>query len=393
MKTTMTSGISSTKLLVRGYAENFSLDDLWSIYSFYGAVSNIIIESHGATVTYKDQSVFPELDFNVEMELVVGESKMLFTKISQADSLDAYYPSPGYDQYGQYQAPLYDPHQPPPLSPHYDAAIVDVGQTQFTADSGHGQYTAPQYSLHQFSVPPPPLPGAAAPSLGVQSKPNIFTFDNIETEAVKTRDHGGCHVCSNNESKTGQPLTPITPSLQYPLPAYPPPTFYLPPPHQKLSASTLMSLSGTSLISSDSSSTLPNPIGPDVRRGGSVTGGPEKKQPPPRANYHFFTSPYKKFSKFQGVPTPATFPLNISQSTSSLQGGGDTGRGESGEKRSWYQAGDRWGHRRQHHRSHSQSEMVEQSKNGKDSPGASEKVVKCEDQESAVEGISNLSLN
>ena len=48
MKTTMTSGISSTKLLVRGYAENFSLDDLWIIISFYGAVSNIIIESHGA---------------------------------------------------------------------------------------------------------------------------------------------------------------------------------------------------------------------------------------------------------------------------------------------------------------------------------------------------------
>lgn len=124
-----------------------------------------------------------------------------------------------------------------------------------------------------------------------------------------------------------------------------------------------------------------------------MTGGPEKKQPPPRANYHFFTSPYKKFSKFQGVPTPATFPLNISQSTSSLQGGGDTGRGESGEKRSCYQAGDRWGHRRQHHRSHSQSEMVEQSKNGKDSPEASEEVVKREDEESAVEGISNLSLN
>ena len=37
--------------------------------------------------------------------------------------------------------------------------------------------------------------------------------------------------------------------------------------------------------------------------------------------------------------------------------------------------------------------MVEQSKNGKDSPGASKKVVKREDEESAVEGISNLSLN
>ena len=37
--------------------------------------------------------------------------------------------------------------------------------------------------------------------------------------------------------------------------------------------------------------------------------------------------------------------------------------------------------------------MVEQSKNGKDSPEASEEVVKREDEESAVEGISNLSLN
>ena len=48
MKTTMTSGISSTKLLVRGYAENFSLDGLWIIVSFYGAVSNIIIECQSA---------------------------------------------------------------------------------------------------------------------------------------------------------------------------------------------------------------------------------------------------------------------------------------------------------------------------------------------------------
>ena len=73
--------------------------------------------------------------------------------------------------------------------------------------------------------------------------------------------------------------------------------------------------------------------------------------------YQHFRSPYKKFSKFQGVPTPAKFPLNsgvvggrnISRKKTETSSASaiDTRLEEDEEdKSSWYQAGDRWGYRR-----------------------------------------------
>ena len=70
------------------------------------------------------------------------------------------------------------------------------------------------------------------------------------------------------------------------------------------------------------------------------------------------STPYKKFSNFQGVPTPAKFPLNsgsvggrnISRKkteTSSKSASAIEKRLEDEEdKSSWYQAGDKWGYRR-----------------------------------------------
>ena len=63
--------------------------------------------------------------------------------------------------------------------------------------------------------------------------------------------------------------------------------------------------------------------------------------------YKYFMSPYKKFAKFKGVPTPAKFPL---QSSSSSHYGGSKPKEavieEDEDKENWYRAGDRWGHRR-----------------------------------------------
>ena len=125
----------------------------------------------------------------------------------------------------------------------------------------------------------------------------------------------------------------------------PPPTFYLP---TSPVSSTLLSLSGTSFLSTDSSASV-LPIGAEAGRGPhphsgsqpqpstSVTPGTSKdatrKTP---TNYQIFMSPYKRFSKFSGTPTPARFPLVKEVRRS----------GEEEDISSWYQAGDRWGHRR-----------------------------------------------
>lgn len=197
---------------------------------------------------------------------------------------------------------MFYPQHPPPLSPHYDAAILDVGQP-------NGSFY-PQ--LHPFSVPPPPI---------VKNQTNVFSFEAPVTEAAKTENQtsktissGGCHVCSNSNKL--QPLTPQTPSYQPPptfsvpppLPQYwssmtppPPPSFQLPP-VQTQASSTLLTLSGSTILSTDSSTCM-LPIGSEGQAG-------KQEEKSAKVAYQYFTSPYKKFSKFQGVPTPAKFPLN-----------------------------------------------------------------------------------
>ena len=138
-----------------------------------------------------------------------------------------------------------------------------------------------------------------------------------------------------------------------PLPQYwlsmtpPPPSFQLPSVQTKAS-STLLTLSGSTLLSSDSSTSM-MPIGSEGQGGKQL-----EKEKGGKIAYQYFTSPYKKFSKFQGVPTPAKFPLNsvggrnISRkkketiSASAI----DKRLEDEEDKSSWYQAGDRWGYRR-----------------------------------------------
>ena len=318
----------------------------------------------------------------MEIEILVGDQTMMVSRVHSWPSLDLgpgdgmdpslmYYPGqcmmPEYPQYPQqmppdlYQppllpAPLYYPHIPPPLSPHYDAAILDIGQANVPPP------------VNPFSVPPPPI---LKPQSG-----NAFTFPEIfpaqqhlQHAKSQPRGGGGCHVCStpsNGEATSSgdhkpvgnklQPLTPMTPS--YPnqhgfgipppsLPAFystmtPPPTFYIPP---SPASSTLLSLSGTSVLSTDSVNSV-LPIGSETVKGSQGL----TKTAKAATNYQLFKSPYKKFSKFSGVPTPARFPLKNSLSSSSLQGHGAGARASiktvEEDISSWYQAGDRWGHRR-----------------------------------------------
>ena len=371
---------SQTKLLVRGYDDPLAIDDLWQMFSLYGEVSNIIIEGHGATITFKDHCNFPGLESFVEMEMIIGDRKVLVTNVSMMDARTLYHPPPGQEEYqdyiqyqpqqmsgGQEYPPSYamypsmgqPMYYPPPLSPHYDAAILDVGQPNVS-------FYPPQPQMHPFSVPPPPI---------VKNQTNIFSFETPVTEAAKLENQGsknnssgGCHVCSGSSQSVNsnklQPLTPRTPSYQPPstfsvpppLPQYwssmtpPPPSFQLPQ-VQAQASSTLLTLSGSTILSTDSSTCM-LPIGSEGQGG-------KQEEKSAKVAYQYFTSPYKKFSKFQGVPTPAKFPLNSSSSV----GGRNISRKKTGvssvsasaldktveteeDKSSWYQAGDRWGYRK-----------------------------------------------
>ena len=334
-----------TRLLVRGYeGSTLTLDDLWRVFSCYGEVASVIIEpGHGATVTYRDQCSFPELEPGAELELVCGEQRVLVSRHQVWPLEGAEWPQ--QHLYPLPPPPLYCP-PPPPLSPHYDAAILDVGQP------------SPLYSL---SVPPPPILGYPQTS--------AFSFDCPPASAAPRPDKGSCHVCAAQLPPPAPPLTPMTPS--YPAPGFmvaPPqpgywssltPPFY--PPPGPAPSSTLLTLSGTSLNSgSGDSASCVMPIGSETGYGNQAPapvaagkGGKEEKRrgpAPAKVNYQLFTSPYKKFSKFQGVPTPARFPLPSANSASCLQGGGGGREAkileEEEDKSSWYQAGDRWGHRR-----------------------------------------------
>merc|ERR1711923_587297 len=69
-------------MAVRGYdGSTLTLDDLWRVFSCYGEVASVIIEpGHGATVTYRGQCSFPELEPGAELELVCGEQRVLVSR-------------------------------------------------------------------------------------------------------------------------------------------------------------------------------------------------------------------------------------------------------------------------------------------------------------------------
>ena len=126
---------------VRGYeGSTLTLDDLWRVFSCYGEVASVIIEpGHGATVTYREPGA--------ELELVCGEQRVLVSR-------HQVWPLEGAEWPQQRTTTIFRPAHycppSPPLSPHYDAAILDVGKPS----------PAPLYSL---SVP---LHPAAAMAMG-----------------------------------------------------------------------------------------------------------------------------------------------------------------------------------------------------------------------------------
>ena len=146
-----------------------------------------------------------------------------------------------------------------------------------------------------------------------------------------------------------QPLTPITPSLPsgYLLPPTPTPvnlppmtpTYYLPPSPAPASLyyspyNPMGHVGGMPPYTT----MMPQPYNYTNLKS-SDNGLTQEDTQTFQQNVAYFTSPFKRFSKFRGTPTPAGFPLKSSSVPQGLKGRGD------GDGSSWYQQGDRWGQR------------------------------------------------
>ena len=55
-------------------------------------------------------------------------------------------------------------------------------------------------------------------------------------------------------------------------------------------------------------------------------------------NMTYFTSPFKRFTKFEGTPTPGGFPFKPTSNKVRAHG-------DSMNNSNWYKQGERWGHR------------------------------------------------
>jgi len=260
------------------------LEDLWRVFEVFGEVSNISMDGGAeAKVTFKhDQSLEA---FHESGEIHVGDFTLMVTK-----SKEKSHPSGPTLKY-QRTFP-----SPPPV---YGEVMYQPGYPP----------------MYQYQAPPPsPHYDAAILDMGYPEQSQQFYYGY----------------------PAPPPLSPVTPCPSPP-PAFmlPPsgpqyltsssPTFFLPP--SPAPSSTLASISGTSFLSEESSAAdqlvLPTP-----------------RPPTPRSNVELFRSPFKRFFKYTGVPVYPTFPVRSVRPSSGPRTGQETEQG------SWYQAGDKWGHRR-----------------------------------------------
>jgi len=382
----------TNKIFVSGLGLGDTEEQVRQLFSSYGDVLGVMVDGSCATVTFQEERVVQEIEQVRDITLRGRNLTIARVLEEHLDSPDNNHSAPFY-QSGpmpapapqfpapapQYPAPdtglsssypSYHPvwyQQPPPHSPYYDQAVADCGPVQ----SQH-LYQPPSSSY--YSVPPPSKTSAVDRS--------VFSFDTTATQldqqqylASPSPSTGCCHVCSTPAVQGVapltvhqlpghppyyghqlQPLTPMTPSLHtgYLLPPTPTPTnlppmtptYYLPPTPAPSYMMYQHQPHTTHARPADeaglpyTSKHLP-PTYTNLKP--SDTGTVQEDGNTHRQNVAYFTSPFKRFTKFRGTPTPARFPLRsgpVQQGNKGRGGGGD------GDSSSWYQQGDRWGQRR-----------------------------------------------
>jgi len=397
------------KIFVSGMRVGEGEQDLKKLFSEYGEVAEVVVDGTCATVTFQGEMVKHVEELN---EILLGGRKLRVARVleEQLDAPD--YDAPFYQAgvlaapmpYNPTQAPFpyqdmalsssYPSYQPaypvwypvtqyPPPSPYYDPAIADCGPLQPQLCPA-----GPPASITHFSVPPP-IPSTSEMSSKAKS---AFSFDSGTTKMVQTPTDpptrpnlGCCHVCSapsvqgvaplpqqlsvpvqyHNQSfgHQLQPLTPITPSLHtgYMIPHTPTPTnlppmtptYFLPPsPAPYIMYHPHGQFQGGDAVPSSHPNTRPLQPSYTKIKPSDLGSAQEENQTDQKQNVSvpvaYFTSPFKRFTKFRGTPTPARFPLRPAPSPQSYRGRGSWVRrgADGGDNSSWYQQGARWGQKK-----------------------------------------------
>jgi len=366
----------SNKIFVSKLEPDHTEEEIRILFSSFGEVEQVVVDGYSAIVAFKDERVVNEL---AEMgEISLNSSKLFMARVLEE------HPKPGDEDS---PTPFYLPGVPLPPTP-YQPTSQGMNTTY---SSYQPPYPYPVWYQSSSSLALPnyetqvPSYGPAiqsnSPGTGISQHPpvisniqeqSVFSFDSLATQLPSHQKYqpshtrgsttGSCHVCTTpstvqgvaplppqhhvqypGEVSTGhqlQPLTPITPSLQtgYLLPPTPTPinlppmtpTYYMPP-----------TPAPSNMFYSFQGYTSPPPGTPQSNcfthlKTDSGLMNEDNKANMPMQNMAYFTSPFKRFTKFQGTPTPGGFPLK--HTSSKVRGHGDNSN-------HWYKQGERWGHR------------------------------------------------
>jgi len=407
---TAVTAANKIKIFVSGLRVGEGEQEVKKLFSDYGEVAEVVVDGNCATVTFQEEMAKHVEELTeillggrkLRVARVLEELKVddYDAPLYQAGGLAAPVPhdstqapfiyqdmglSSSYPSYQPAYPVWYPVKQYPTPSPYYDPAITDCGPIQSQICTPVG----PPVSITNLSVPLP-IPNTNEMSSTAKS---AFLFDTGTTKMVQTStdpptrpNMGCCHVCSapsvqgvapltrhqqlsmpvqyhsQSYGHQLQPLTPITPSVHtgYMIPPTPTnlppmtPTYFLPPspaPYMMYRPHGPHHFPGgvAAASSHPSTSKLPPPsytkIKPSDLGSAQEEIQTDQKQNIPVA---YFTSPFKRFTKFRGTPTPAQFPLRPAPSSQSYRGRGSWGRrgGDGGDNSSWYQQGARWGQKK-----------------------------------------------
>ena len=370
------------KIFVSGLLDGSKEEDLKELFSNFGDVIEIVIDGTNATVKFQSNKSVTTLESQGEIDF--HGTKLRIARVLQefpgplVDDLLVNEDSNGTNVNAVVSRSQQRPTQylgsscPPPRSVSYSYPVwfqpmypppqqVDIPHHQNNVINGTNE--------SHVECAKEVLPVS---SFNQVNNDLIFKFDS----SLKTGDdgsnskgniqmdyrssNGACHVCSapsvrgvnplsvshkpsqdfffsSNSGHQLQPLTPITPSYsgtEYLLPPTPTPA-HLPP----MTPTYYMSPSPNTYYPNSYYEYPPSSTGlayTNIKSYSDAGGVKTSEKENVKVPAGYFASPFKRFSKFHGTPTPSQFPLRSS----------NVGQKYVDEDASnWYQQGDRWGQR------------------------------------------------
>jgi len=377
-----TSSAVSKKIFVSRLGANTTEEDITTLFSRFGEVEQVVVDGYSAIVTFNEERVVKELE---ELgEIMLNSTKLFLARVLEEHPKSAAEDSP---------APFYQAGLPVALAPYeYSnqemSANIPSYQPSYPYPIWYQSSSTPSLQIPNYEAPVPcygpvnqsNLPGTGVPfhhlNTASAQEHSVFSFDTLATQVPSHQNHkyksshtrgsstGCCHVCTTpntvhgvaplppqhhlqypGEAGTGhqlQPLTPITPSLQtgYLLPPTPTPiilppmtpTYYLPP----TPAPSDMFYNSHGYTCPPPGHSQSNCFTHLKTDSGHVM--EHNKATMNMQNMTFFTSPFKRFTKFEGTPTPGGFPFK--PTSNKVRVHSDTINNSN-----WYKQGERWGHR------------------------------------------------